>query len=133
MAIPVISPLLELADSVIDGVVGLLKGKQEIKKASNQHRAKLAESDQTHNQIWELKQLENAGWKDDVLFYAIIAMYVYSAIDPDGAAEVFKRWDELPDWWITITGWMVAAVLGIKKLGDYLPGLIRGIRTAIKN
>ncbi len=79
-----------------------------------------------------MKQLENSGWKDDVLFYAIIGLYVYSAIDPTGAARVFDTWNELPPWFLNITGWMVAAVLGVKKLGDYLPQMISGLKDALK-
>jgi hypothetical protein len=73
----------------------------------------------------------NAGWKDDILFYAVVGMYVYSAIDPESAKIVFQNWDEvIPEWFQRITFWLVAAVIGVKKFGDYIPTIINGVKEA---
>ncbi len=127
-----IGAILNLGTTIVDGVAGHFKSKQEIKKAVAENKAKLARAEQDYNQSWEMAQLENAGWKDDVLFYAIIGLFAWSAIDPDQAIIVFANWENLPEWFLNITGWLVASVLGVKKIGDYLPGLIAGVKQAIK-
>lgn len=117
---------------MVDGLAGHLENKQKIKAAVAENKARLAASEQDHNHDWEMRQLENAGWKDDILFYALLGMYVYSAIDPEGASRVFKNWEAIPEWFSQVTFWMVASILGVKKLGDYVPGLIAGIKQAVK-
>lgn len=123
--------LAALGTTIITGIVDHFKGKQEIKKAVVENKIRLAQSSQEFNQAWEMKQLENAGWKDDVLFYAWLAFFIWSGFDPDGAASVLKSWEALPEWFLKITFWIVAAVLGVKKLGDYLPGAIKGVKGAL--
>ncbi len=127
------------------GIIGLLKElikpasewlqrKQKLKEAINNNKIRMAESEQDHNQNWEMRSLENAGWKDEVLFFAIVGMYVYSAVYPEGAAVVFENWDTvIPVWFSKITMWMVGSILGVKKIGDYLPGVIAGVKSAFKN
>lgn len=133
MALPIIGPIVGLVQFVFGGIIDSVKQKREIKAKANERRAKLAESQQTHDHEWELRALEGAGWKDDVLFFGIIGMYVWSAFDPESAGSVFEVWEnQLPEWFRVYTSWMVASVLGVKKLGDYVPGLIHGIRSAIK-
>ena len=131
MAIPLIGAVIGLLSTVVDGVTGHVKQKQELKKAVMQNRMRLAQSDQEFNHEWEMKQLENAGWKDDVLFFAWIGFFIWSGVDPDRAGEVIKAWENLPDWFLQVTFWIVAAVLGVKKIGDYLPGALRGLKDAM--
>lgn len=128
-----IGALLELGNTIISGVTGHFKKKQELKQAVIDNRIKLAQSAQSHNQDWEMRQLENAGWKDEVLFLAVLGVFVWSGIDPDGAAKVFKNWQLLPEWFLRIVGWLVASILGVKKVGDYLPGAIKGVKDALKS
>ena len=131
MPIPLIGAVIGLLSTVVDGVTGHVKQKQELKKAVMQNRMRLAQSDQEFNHEWEMKQLENAGWKDDVLFFAWIGFFIWSGVDPDRAGEVIKAWENLPDWFLQVTFWIVAAVLGVKKIGDYLPGALRGLKDAM--
>jgi hypothetical protein len=131
MALPIITAISGLLSLVVEGVREHFKGNQEIRRAVVENKVRLAQSSQEFNQAWEMKQLENAGWKDDVLFYAWLAFFIWSGFDPDGAASVVQSWEALPDWFLQITFWIVAAVLGVKKIGDYLPGAIRGVRDAI--
>lgn len=121
-----------LASTIIGGIKDHLKGKQEIKKAITENKVRLAQSAQEYNHEWEMASLANAGWKDDVLFYAIVAMYVYSAFDPEGAANVFKNWEIIPNWFREITMWLVASIVGVRKLGQYLPEMLKGIKDIFK-
>ncbi len=130
MPIPIIGAIAGLLGAVVDGVKDSVKRKQELKKVVMENRMRLARSDQEFNHEWEMKQLENAGWKDDVLFFAWIGFFVWSGFRPEDAAGVIKAWEMLPDWFLQITFWIVAAVLGVKKIGDYLPGVIRGVKDA---
>ncbi|MDD3311938.1 hypothetical protein [Pseudodesulfovibrio sp.] len=126
----IIGAMAGFLTTVVEGVTGHMRQKQELKKAVMENRMRLAQSDSEFNHEWEMKQLENAGWKDDVLFFAWIGFFIWSGVDPEGAAEVIRAWENLPDWFLQITFWVVAAVLGVKKIGDYLPSAIRGLRDA---
>jgi len=131
MAIPLIGAVAGLLSTMVDGVTGHMKRKQELKKSVMENRMRLARSDQEFNHEWEMKQLENAGWKDDVLFFAWIGFFVWSGMDPERAGEVILAWEKLPDWFLQVTFWIVAAVLGVKKIGDYMPGVVRGMKDAM--
>ena len=122
-----------LITQAISGATSWLKSKQEIKKAEAENRARLLRDEQTHNQNWEMASLTNAGWKDDVLFYAFLAMFVWAGFDPNGAKEFFENLNVLPEWFVKTWLWMVASILGVKKLGEYTPALIQGIKTAVKS
>lgn len=124
--------MFSLISTLIGGVTQFFKGRQEIKKAVIENKVRLAKDAQSFNHEWEMASLTNAGYKDDILFYAIVGMFVYSAIDPDGAAKVFKNWEAIPAWFREITMWMVASIIGVRKLGQYLPELMKGIRDVFK-
>jgi len=117
-----------LIGTIVTGITSTLKGKQKIKAAVVERKAELAASTQEFNAAWELRALENAGWKDELLFLSIIGVYVYSAIDPDGAAVMFENWEAIPEWFRTVTLWTVASIVGVKKLADYAPPLVKGIK-----
>jgi hypothetical protein len=130
MPIPIVGAVAGLVTLVVEGVRDHLKGNQEIKKAVVENKIRLAQSSQEFNQAWEMAQLENSGWKDDVLFYAWLAFFIWSGFCPEEAETVLRAWEALPEWFLKITFWIVAAVLGVKKLGDYLPGAVSAVRRA---
>lgn len=132
MPIPIVGALAGLAGLMVEGVRDHLKGKQKLRRAVVENKVRLAQSSREFNQAWEMKQLENAGLKDDVLFYAWLAFFVWSGFDPDGAGRVLAAWETLPEWFLKVTFWIVAAVLGVKKLGDYLPGTVGAVKEALK-
>ena len=121
-----------LIGSVVNGVTGYLDNKQKIKNAVADRKAELARDKRSHDAKWELDALNGSGWMDDALFIAIVAMYVYSAIDPDGAGKVFKNWESIPQWFQTITMSLVASIVGLKKLADYGPMAIKGVMGAFR-
>lgn len=133
MPVPLIGAVAGLVTTIFGSFNDHFKGKQELKKAIVENRIRLARSDKEYNHQWEMKQLENAGWKDDVLFYAWLGFFVWSGFDPEGAKNVLSSWDQLPDWFLQVTFWIVAAVLGVKKIGDYLPGAVKGVKDVFKN
>jgi hypothetical protein len=128
--IPIFSAVAGLVGSIITGVADHVKRKQELRAAVMENRMRLAKSEQEYNHEWELRQLEQSGWKDDVLFYAWLGFFVWSGICPEAAERVFAAWQRLPEWFLEITFWIVAAVLGVKKIGDLLPAAVRGVKSA---
>lgn len=68
MALPLIGAVAGLLSTLMDGVTGHMKRKQKLKQTLMENRMRLARSDREFNHEWEMKQLENVGWKDDVLF-----------------------------------------------------------------
>lgn len=131
--LPIVTAIAGVAGTLINGVSEHLKDRQALKKAVMENRMRLAQSDAEFNHEWEMRQLENAGWKDDVLFFAWIGFFVWSGFCPEAAAQVIHSWESLPDWFLQITFWIVAAVLGVKKIGDYLPAAVRGVKDALRS
>jgi hypothetical protein len=111
--------------------IGYFKDRQkaihEKKMAVIKNQQRLAESSQSHNQAWEMKQLDNAGWKDDVLFYLFVFLFLYAGFFPEKAGLFFENLNTLPEWFIKTWFWIVASVLGVKKIGDYAPQLLDGL------
>jgi len=130
MSIPIIGAVAGLLTTVVDGITSHVKQKQELKKTVMENRMRLARSDREYNHEWEMKQLENAGWKDDVLFFAWIGFFIWSGFAPEQAGQVMQAWEALPEWFLQVTFWIVGAVLGVKKIGDYLPAVVKGLKDA---
>jgi hypothetical protein len=121
-----------IVKEIIGGVRDHFAGKRKVKAAITENKIKLAQSAQSHNQEWEMKQLDNAGWKDDVLFYAFIGLFVWAGFDPEGASMFFQNLNVLPDWFIKTWFWLIASILGVKKIGDYVPSLMGAIKDIVK-
>lgn len=127
-----VNAIVALGSTIISGVTQWFQGKQEIAKAAQENRARLLRSEQAHNHEWEMRQLENAGWKDDILFYAFIGLFVWAGFQPDDAGQFFLNVDTMPDWFKQTWMWMVASVLGVKKIGEMVPSLITGVKDALR-
>lgn len=127
-----ISAIVELGSMIVGGVKDHFEGKRKVKRAIVENKVRLAQSEQSHNQKWEMMQIDNTGWKDDVLFYAFIVMFVWAGFDPEGSKAFFNNLNVLPEWFIKTWFWIVASILGVKKIGDYLPNAISGVKEAFK-
>lgn len=132
MSVLGIGAILEIGKMVVGGVTDHFEGKRAIKKAKVENTIRLMKDAQSHNQAWEMKSLENAGWKDDVLFYAFIALFLWAGFDPVGAGEFFTNIKLMPEWFVKVFLWLVASVIGVKKIGDYAPNMIKGIKEAVR-
>lgn len=120
-----------LGSTIIGGIIDHFKGKQAVKAAVVQNKIRLAQSEQSHNQDWEMKQLDNAGWKDDVLFYAFIVLFVWTGFDPTASHAFFVNLAVLPGWVLKTWFWLLAGVLGVKKIGDYGPALVSSLKQLV--
>ena len=126
-----LTALVALGTTLLDGVVQHFKGKQDIQKAITENKIRLALSDQSHNHEWEMAQLADRGWKDDVLFYAFLAMFVWAGFKPETAKEFFANLSILPEWFVETWMWLVASIVGVKKIGEYLPSALNGIKQVL--
>ncbi len=124
--------VVKIGELLVGGVKNHFENKQKLKQAIVDNKIRLAQSAQSHNNDWEMKQLDNVGWKDDILFYAFILLFVWAGFDPDGATIFFTNLKILPEWFIKTWFWIVASVIGVKKIGDYLPGMIKGVTNAVR-
>ena len=121
-----------LISTAVNGVIGYLQNKQKIKAAVADRKAEQAREKSNHDSKWELDALNGNGWMDDALFICIVAVYVFSAVDPEGAKQMFLNWQVIPEWFQKVTMALVASVVGIKKFADYVPGAIKGVKDAWK-
>lgn len=133
MAWPIIGPILEFGSVIAKGVIDNQKKKMELKGANLNSRIRMAEDEQSHNQDWEIKKLENAGWQDDILFYALLGMFVWAGINPTGAGVFFENLKKMPDWFQELSIVTFYGVIGLRKGQEYLPGIISGVRAAFKS
>lgn len=107
--------------------------KREIKRAQvNAKIERLNSMENPEDQKWEIKEVDSAGIKDDVLFYAIIFMFVWAGFDPVGAEKFFNNINLLPDWFVKTWFWLITTVLGIKKASQYAPKAFKEIHDIIK-
>ncbi len=110
----------------LGGIVGDLfadwkaarENKRRVAEAVTNTRIKLAESEQTHNQEWELRALEG---RDTFLrrasFVAWTWPLVWAAFDAEGARRFFEvSLAALPDWYVTGYLSVTAAVWGLMEL-----------------
>lgn len=126
----VLDAVFGLAKSGVDGIREHYEGKRKVKQAVIENKIRLAASAQSHNQNWEMRQLDNTGWKDDILFYAFLAMFIWAGFYPDASSKFFTNIEAMPPLFVKVFLWLIASVLGVKKIGEYAPSAIKGIKAA---
>lgn len=112
---------LGLLANVVTGWVGdYQKGrehKREISEAVTKNKIRLAESEQTHNQNWELSQIEG---KDKILrrlsFALMSAPFVIAIFNPDAVNEYFSvGLASMPEWFQYQYMAILGAIWGISE------------------
>ncbi len=90
---------------------------REVKRAVAENRMRLAESEQTHNQEWELRQLEGRDLWVRRLSFAMWSWPIFWAgFDTAGASEFFKvALSALPEWYVWGYLAMTGAIWGISE------------------
>lgn len=126
-----LTAITALGSTLLSGLVSYFKGKQDITKARQENTARQLRDVTANNHIWEMKQLDNSGWKDDILFYFFISLFIWAGFYPEQAQKFFTNVDTMPDWFKQTWMWIVASVVGVKKIGDYMPSLIKGVKEAL--
>lgn len=115
---PIITFLMSMASQYVADWQAGKENQRAVEKAVTENRIRLAESEATHNQEWEMRALEG---RDAFLrrasFTAWSAPLLWAAIDSAGAEAYFRdALGALPEWYVggylAITG----AVWGIAEL-----------------
>lgn len=91
--------------------------KREVARAVAENRIRLAESAQSHNQEWELRQLEGRDLIVRRLSFAMWSWPIFWAgFDPDGARHFFSTaLGALPDWYVWGYLAMTGAIWGVSE------------------
>lgn len=119
-----------IAKTALGGVMDHFEHKRKLKEAKTEAKIQRLQSKQDHKQRWEIMQLENNGWQDDILFYFFIALFILSGVFPEYAQQFFNNLGIMPDWFVKTWMYIVASVVGIKKIGDYGPRMVEGLKRA---
>ena len=126
--------VLSLGETIVKAAKGAFENRTKIKAAEAENRARLLQSQQTHNENWEMASLAASGkglkWASFSMFSFPLAWAVF---DPAGVATYFtESIDAIPSWWsrawVAITG----SIWGLSVLKDAAPQLVGGIKKALK-
>ena len=120
--------------SLIGGGVSWLQANQEIKRSEMEARAKLIQSESTHNHEWELASLADKDrWLRRISFVMLSAPFVWALWDPVAVQNYFEvALGAVPEWYVKMYGAVVGGVWGVAALKNSVPGLIGGIKKAIR-
>jgi len=93
------------------------KNKREIAAAVAQNKIKLAQSAESHNNAWEMAQLEG---KDNLLrrasFFMFASPFVIGIIAPDSVNNYFNvALSAVPDWYKAIFITIVGGIWGVSE------------------
>ena len=111
--------------SLISDIAGDWKSKRADKRKLNaavtENKIRLASSKQSHNQNWEMAQLEG---KDDLLrrvsFVLLSFPIVWAFVDPVKVEAVFNTaLAAIPDWYQYMYVAMIGAIWGISELRKF--------------
>jgi len=115
---PLFSLIAGLAGSFIDDWKSKRQNQRDIEKAVADNKIRLAQSEQTHNEAWEMAALagnDNALRRVSFLIWS--APMVWAAFDANSAAGFFKiALGALPDWYVGGYLAISGAVWGIAEL-----------------
>lgn len=89
-----------------------LEGKIKRQKAKDEARAAAA----SHRQAWEVAQIKNSGWKDEVVLALVAYPYVGAFIPgvQDYVLQGYEFLEKMPLWAIGLTVLIFLAVFGIR-------------------
>lgn len=117
-----IPALIAIAGQVVGSLVDDWRARREnarqVEKAVTENRIRLAQSEQSHNQEWEMRALEGRdNWLRRLSFGFWSAPLLWAYFDPAAAKAYFvDSLSGLPDWYVggylAITG----AVWGLSEL-----------------
>lgn len=130
-----VSPLVDGFKSWNDGRVKLKKANLDIQLAEKENKARLLRSREDNNHEWEMANLTD---KDKVLrrvsFAIFSAPFLWAMYDPVAVREYFDvALASMPEWYIQIYLSIVGGVWGFAALKNSLPGIVGGIRGALKD
>lgn len=120
--------LVDIVKGWFSGYQAKRQNQMDIEKAIAENKIRLAQSEQSHNEAWEMAALQGG---DKMLrrasFVAWSAPLVWAAYDPAGAAAYFRdALGALPEWYVAGYLAISGAVWGIAELKA--AGVLKGAK-----
>lgn len=93
------------------------ENQRQVKKAVTENRIRLAQSEQSHNQAWEMAALEGGDkWLRRVSFFLLSFPLVWAGFDPESARAYFSEaLGVLPDWYTGAYIGVLGAIWGLSE------------------
>lgn len=116
--IPLVGALFEIGKEFVTDWRQEKANKRKIKAAVAENKIRLAQSEQTHNQQWEMTALEG---RDTFLrrfsFSLLTFPLIWAGFDPEGAQQYFtEALGALPDWYVWAYTSVLGAIWGLTEL-----------------
>lgn len=124
----------QLLSVLFGGLVDWFKGKQEMKKAAMENKARLLRDKNSNNHEWEMANLLD---KDKTLRLMSFLMFAFPFIAAIFNAQAVNEYftvavASVPLWWQQMFVAIVGSVWGIASLKNVLPAAVDGIKKALK-
>lgn len=122
--------ILELGRTLLGGIIEYFKGRQEIKKAYVENKARLLRDETSNNHEWEMANLvDKDKWLRRISFALFSFPVVLAYYDPPRVAEYFNiALHAMPEWYIKAYLIMVGGIWGVSELKRLLPSMVGEIR-----
>lgn len=131
----IFKPITSIFTSWNDSRTKLKEADLKIKLAEKENRARLLQSESDNNHEWEMANLTDKDkWLRRISFAMFSGPFVWALFDPTGVKEYFEvALAVMPEWYIQLYAGMVGGVWGFAALKNSVPGIIGGIKRAIKD
>lgn len=121
--IPILGPIVNIANT-------WLEGRQKLQQAEVNNRARLLESEASHNSEWEMAQIvDKDKWLRRISFSILSAPFLYAAYDPFVVKDYFEiALSTMPEWYIQMYVAVIGSVWGISAMKNTLGGVLGAMR-----
>ena len=119
----ILSPLINLGSTIIEGQINKSKAKATLAQTEAEAKAEVMKTAATHDSKWELIMAESTkgSWKDELVTVVVLIPVILCFVP--GMEEIvkngFSRLSELPDWYQYLVFLVCSAALGIKGLDKF--------------
>ena len=119
-----------LVSALVGGVSDHFKDKRALKKAEVDNKIRLMQSEQSHNQDWEMASLQDKDkWLRRISFAIfILTITPIAAIAPEWIIEYYAALKVIPEWNLQLIMIMIGGIWGVAELKQSLPGIVGFIK-----
>lgn len=116
--------LLQLVNpfGIVQGILDDRKNKRELKNAIKEKQIERAKAGQLAEVQWNIKSLENSGWKDEwltiILSIPLVLVFFHPAVPT--ILQGFQTLEQTPLWYRSAVGVMIASAFGYQKIAGAL-------------
>lgn len=114
-----LSPVAEVGKQYLDNKKAKAQAEAELTLAIIKNKARLAESEESHNSMREMKQLEVATpWVRWVIVGHVLALFDVGILNPELAKEVYANFNLMPEWVVGLFVSVFAFYFAVARLAD---------------